>query len=62
MRLEQISPFPYDNLKSELAAYKNAKFVWVQEEHENQGGWYFVKPRIQAVLSKLKNEGAVNNT
>lgn len=50
VRLEQLSPFPYEFLKETLEVYKNAKFVWVQEEHENQGGWAFARPRVRSVL------------
>lgn len=29
---------------------KTVKFV--QEEHQNDGAWWFVKPRIQCVIDK----------
>lgn len=60
MRIEQLSPFPYEFLKETLEQYKNAKFVYVQEEHENQGGWYFARPRVRAVLQSLVDEGKLS--
>ena len=28
--------------------YPNARLVWVQEEHKNQGAWSYVWPRVRA--------------
>ncbi|XP_045493691.1 2-oxoglutarate dehydrogenase, mitochondrial isoform X3 [Colias croceus] len=50
VRLEQISPFPYDQLKSEIAKYPNAQLVWSQEEHKNMGSWSYVEPRFRTLL------------
>ena len=33
----------------------------MQEEHENQGGWNFVRPRARAVLHRLAEEGVIKN-
>ncbi|KAK9759310.1 2-oxoglutarate dehydrogenase C-terminal [Popillia japonica] len=43
-------PFPYDLLAAEIAKYPNAKYVFVQEEHCNQGYHHFVIPRLQNLL------------
>ena len=41
VRIEQLYPFPEDDLSVELAKYKNLKhLVWCQEEPMNQGAWY----------------------
>lgn len=48
-RAEQIAPFPMKHLKEELTKYKNAKTVWVQEEHRNMGGWKYAEERINIV-------------
>ena len=33
VRLEQLSPFPYDAVERELKKYSGAKITWLQEEH-----------------------------
>ncbi len=53
IRLEQYYPFPRNELKKELARYKNAEVFWCQEEPENMGAWRFVGPRIGDVLDDL---------
>uniref|UniRef100_A0A7N8X4U3 2-oxoglutarate dehydrogenase complex component E1 n=1 Tax=Mastacembelus armatus TaxID=205130 RepID=A0A7N8X4U3_9TELE len=37
VRIEQLSPFPFDLMKAETDRYLNADLVWCQEEHKNQG-------------------------
>jgi len=51
VRVEQISPFPYDLIKNECAKYPDAQLVWAQEEHKNQGAWYYVQSRFQTTLN-----------
>jgi 2-oxoglutarate dehydrogenase E1 component len=46
-RLEQISPFPFDSVREEIAKYPNAEIQWLQEEHKNHGYWQHVQPRIE---------------
>ncbi|XP_068630542.1 2-oxoglutarate dehydrogenase complex component E1 isoform X2 [Battus philenor] len=53
-RLEQISPFPYDLIKAEVAKYPNAQLVWSQEEHKNMGAWSYVEPRFRTMLQNHK--------
>ena len=51
VRVEQLYPFPYDEIKAELAKYPNAKEVtWAQEEPRNQGAFYQIRHRIERVL------------
>jgi 2-oxoglutarate dehydrogenase E1 component len=41
LRLEQLYPFPVDELMLELNKFSNAKeLIWCQEEPINQGAWY----------------------
>ena len=53
IRLEQFYPFPAVELKSEFARYKNAEFVWAQEEPKNMGGWLFVRAFLDETLEAL---------
>jgi len=53
IRLEQLYPFPVKSLPPALAPYRNAEFVWCQEEPENMGAWHFVDRRIEKVLVAL---------
>merc|ERR1719187_3081729 len=48
--MEQISPFPFDIVKTVTDEYSNAELVWCQEEHKNQGAWTYVQPRFQTAL------------
>lgn len=51
VRIEQLYPFPTDQLAEELAKYPNAaEVMWVQEEPKNQGAWYQIRHRIEAQL------------
>jgi 2-oxoglutarate dehydrogenase E1 component len=56
IRMEQLYPFPSKPLADELVKYKNADVVWCQEEHENMGGFYFVEPRIEKVLTSINHK------
>ena len=52
IRLEQIYPFPLEEIQEQLAMYKNARVVrWCQEEPRNQGAWRSVMKRILDCLS-----------
>lgn len=52
IRIEQLYPFPSEQLKEILAGYNNAKrVVWCQEEPKNQGAWYCTAHNIQTCLS-----------
>ncbi|XP_030626943.1 2-oxoglutarate dehydrogenase-like, mitochondrial isoform X2 [Chanos chanos] len=50
IRLEQISPFPFDLVKAEVVKYGNTELVWCQEEHKNMGYYDYVRPRFLTVL------------
>ncbi len=53
LRLEQLYPFPVRALSAELARFKQAEFVWCQEEPRNMGAWSFVGPRLEEVLAAV---------
>ena len=50
LRLEQLHPFPFEELRSVLSGYSARDFMWVQEEPWNMGGWSFVRDRLQRAL------------
>uniref|UniRef100_A0A8B9LDW1 2-oxoglutarate dehydrogenase-like, mitochondrial n=1 Tax=Astyanax mexicanus TaxID=7994 RepID=A0A8B9LDW1_ASTMX len=54
VRLEQISPFPFDLIKAEVEKHPNAELIWCQEEHKNMGYYDYVRPRFLTVLSNKK--------
>jgi len=47
VRVDQLYPWPYDQLDEIVAGYPAAAdLVWLQEEPENMGAWNFVKGRL----------------
>lgn len=52
VRIEQLYPFPTEQVAAELARFPQAKEVmWVQEEPRNQGAWYQIRHRLEGLLS-----------
>ncbi|NNE80758.1 MAG: 2-oxoglutarate dehydrogenase E1 component [Silicimonas sp.] len=56
LRVEQFYPFPAQAMVKELKRFPNAEYVWCQEEPKNQGGWTFMEPNIEWVLTRIKAE------
>ena len=56
IRLEQLYPFPAQEIQDELTKYKNAEIVWCQEEPKNMGAWGFVNDLIEESLSAIKHK------
>ncbi len=53
VRLEQLYPWPQEQLKGVLERYKSAhEWVWVQEESQNMGAWTFVAPRLHELIGE----------
>jgi len=51
VRIEQLYPFPWRILRSELARYPNVtEFVWCQEEPQNQGAWYATRHKFEEII------------
>ena len=60
IRIEQLYPFPYDDLEEILLSYQNVhEYIWCQEEPLNQGAWFSHRHRIQRVLDRLGNNNEV---
>lgn len=52
VRVEQIYPFPADELRAILDGYPDLHEVfWVQEEPQNMGAWIFVRSWIEELIS-----------
>ncbi len=51
VRIEQVYPFPHEELKAVLRPFKNVdKIVWCQEEPKNQGAWYSSKHHLEIAV------------
>lgn len=50
VRIEELYPFPKEELQAILARYPNIKeIVWVQEEPQNMGSWCYVEPKLREI-------------
>ena len=54
LRIEQLYPFPFNSLAKELQHYKNAHFIWCQEEPKNSGAWNYIDRIIEDCLTKAE--------
>ena len=53
VRVEQLYPFPVQEMEAVLARYPNAReVVWCQEEPQNQGAWYQIRHRLSTLVGK----------
>jgi len=51
-RLEQLYPFPGEQLEQLMAGYPALEdVIWLQEEPENMGGWTFLSPLLEEVIN-----------
>jgi 2-oxoglutarate dehydrogenase E1 component len=52
--VEQIFPFPADEIRAAMARYRRlGELVWVQEEPENMGAWEFARPALEELSGPL---------
>lgn len=53
VRVEQLYPFPRDQIKAQLEAYAHVKeIIWCQEEPRNQGAWFTLRHRLESCLNE----------
>ena len=51
IRIEQLYPYPNEEVKSIIAKYTEVTdFIWCQEEPKNQGAWYCCQDNIRSSL------------
>ncbi|MBJ2147767.1 2-oxoglutarate dehydrogenase E1 component [Vibrio sp. IB15] len=51
VRIEQLYPFPYEDVRAAIAQYTNVvDYVWCQEEPQNQGAWYSSQHNFRAAI------------
>ena len=54
IRVEQLYPFPYDEIEAAIKKNTRAEIVWCQEEPLNMGAWTFIDRRFEKVLQTVK--------
>jgi 2-oxoglutarate dehydrogenase E1 component len=53
LRLEQLYPFPKEEMTKVLETHPSAqKLIWVQEEQKNMGAWSYMQVKFQELLGK----------
>ncbi len=51
VRIEQLYPFPKEQLKQQIHKYPNLELlIWCQEEPQNQGAWDHIKHRFRPYI------------
>ncbi|ALC88555.1 2-oxoglutarate dehydrogenase [Bacillus sp. FJAT-18017] len=51
IRIEELYPFPAEQIKKIIHQYKNVKeIVWTQEEPQNMGAWNYIAPCLEQLL------------
>jgi 2-oxoglutarate dehydrogenase E1 component len=51
VRIEQYYPFPEERLREAVLRYPQTKnWKWIQEEPQNMGPWWFIRPLLEGIL------------
>jgi 2-oxoglutarate dehydrogenase E1 component len=62
IRVEELHPFPYQQVSAALARYKeDVGMIWCQEEPRNMGAWRWIYGRFLDVGRRLKYAGRLRN-
>ncbi|GME92932.1 unnamed protein product [[Candida] boidinii] len=57
IKIEQLHPFPFAQLRDAIKSYPNlTDLVWCQEEPLNMGAWAYVQPRILTTLEEAQSD------
>ncbi len=56
VRIEQLYPLHVEKLNQVLSRYKNAEYIWVQDEPQNMGAWDFLRSQLQIPLRYVGRE------
>ena len=60
VRIEELYPFPEEELRAVFARYPAVEQVyWVQEESQNMGAWHFARPYLDELLPANSDLGYV---
>jgi 2-oxoglutarate dehydrogenase E1 component len=55
IRIEQLYPFPEKTLQAALSRYApQARLIWVQEEPENMGAWWYLNQKFTKMLGDCR--------
>ncbi|CAI4395512.1 CDG_1a_G0026220.mRNA.1.CDS.1 [Saccharomyces cerevisiae] len=53
LKIEELHPFPFAQLRDSLNSYPNLEeIVWCQEEPLNMGSWAYTEPRLHTTLKE----------
>lgn len=57
VRIEELHPFPRDHMQRTLDQYSEARdILWCQEEPYNSGAWYYMRDRLERILSRHEGQ------
>eukprot|EP01064_Diplonema_japonicum_P036661 TRINITY_DN8321_c0_g2_i1.p1 TRINITY_DN8321_c0_g2~~TRINITY_DN8321_c0_g2_i1.p1 ORF type:complete len:997 (+),score=215.92 TRINITY_DN8321_c0_g2_i1:44-3034(+) len=59
VRVEQLSPFPWNEVEATFKKYPNAELQWCQEESKNMGAWLYAEVRIENILEEIEDPRAI---
>ena len=61
IRIEQLYPFPEEATNTALAFYpEDVPLIWVQEEPENMGAWWYLNLKFRGTLFKNRAVSAIS--